>query len=289
MDFTEMDFSILEYTRFLSSIYSVDKIYFVHVVKEVESFSYLPEEYLDFRHQVTEDQRLSLEFRVEKHFKDAKIPYDCRIVSGVPFEEIIDLVRVKSADLVIAGKKNSSRRSGIVSDRLSRNLPCDFLLLPKKPENQLNNILVTTDFSEHSTLGMQRAIELKRQHEKITLFAHHIYDVPAGHSKSGMKYEAFADVVRESAEKEMSKWLSLFRPKIQPILTLKSIDGLADQVLSIAEKRAADMIIVGSKGQSKDSFALMGSNAIKILWASQHIPILIVKRGGENSQLRKHS
>ena len=184
--------------------------------------------------------------------------------------------------LVIAGKKKLSGGAGVVSDRLSRNLPCNFMIVPEGFRPKLKNILVTTDFSEHSTLALQQAIDMKNQDGNIELSAHHSYKVPMGYSKSGKSYEEFADIMKLNSGKEMSNWIKSFHKNIIEVLTFRDHDSLFNQTMQVVEENEIDLLIIGSKGQSSASFVLLGSHAVKMLKANERIPTLVVKKKGEN-------
>ncbi|MEO9802004.1 MAG: universal stress protein [Reichenbachiella sp.] len=282
IDFSKMDLDILKYTRFLSSISQPEKIHFINVVKEPEIFTYLSGEYLGYSDQLVVDQKLMLEHRVEKYFNNSGIKYECHVNSGLPFDEVVSLVLERKADLVITGRKKSSNGSGIVSDRLARNLPCNFLIVPEGYEPQLENIAVATDFSNHATLAMQKAIEIGMVNEKAKIIGHHSYSVPMGYSKSGKSFEEFAQIMKVNAEKAMDEWSKKFQHRIKPVLTFNKDDSLDDQILGMVEENNIDLIVIGSKGQTKASLALLGSTTMKLLKANDRIPLLIVKIAGEN-------
>lgn len=282
IDFSKMDLDILKYTRFLSSISQPEKIHFINVVKEPEIFTYLSGEYLGYSDQLVVDQKLMLEHRVEKYFNNSGIKYECHVNSGLPFDEVVSLVLERKADLVITGRKKSSNGSGIVSDRLARNLPCNFLIVPEGYEPQLENIAVATDFSNHATLAMQKAIEIGMVNEKTKIIGHHSYSVPMGYSKSGKSFEEFAQIMKMNAEKAMDEWSKKFQHRIEPVLTFNKDDSLDNQILGIVEENNIDLIVIGSKGQTKASLALLGSTTMKLLKANDQIPLLIVKIAGEN-------
>lgn len=285
LDFTKMDASILEYSLFLSKVLHPKEIHFAFVAKEMKSFSYLPDEYLGFRNQIFEDQKLTLKSRVDQVFQNSGVDYHIHISAGSPFDEVINLVIQQSADLVIAGRKKESGGSGIVSDRLSSGLPCDFLLVPEDFKPALKNILVTTDFSDHSTLALQKASEIKSADNDVQLTAHHGYDIPEDWEKSGKTYDDFVDISKRISEREMGRWISSIDFNVKSILTLLTEHPLATEVMNVAQDNKADMIIVGSKGQTRESLIMLGSNTLKLMKANPSIPLMIVKKEGENLKL----
>jgi nucleotide-binding universal stress UspA family protein len=114
--------------------------------------------------------------------------------------------------------------------------------------------------------------------------AMHGYRVPMGYSKSGKSYDEFARIMGRNAENEMTKWLKKFVGKINSRLILRDKETFADQVIDLAKKENFDLIVIGSKGMSKTTLTLLGSQTLKLLKANEHIPLMIVKKEGENIQ-----
>jgi nucleotide-binding universal stress UspA family protein len=281
LDFTDMDESILRNTAFYADLLKPEKIYFANVQKEMESVSHLPEEYLSIRDQVNQDRELQLKSKVERFFK-AGIPSECLILTGSVFDEIMGLVARKFASLVIAGRKKESDGAGIVSERLSQGLACNFLLIPESFDARLKNVLVATDFSEHSKLAMNHALQLQKASEDVRIFTHHIYEIPIGYSKSGKSLEEFTEIMRVNAETQMDRWLKDFPKNIVHEVVLRDKKSVPSQILKIAENYQIDLIVMGSKGLSKSAFMLLGSNTIKLMKVNEQIPMMIVKKENEN-------
>jgi nucleotide-binding universal stress UspA family protein len=279
IDFSPIDVEVIEYTKFLGTFQKPEKVYFLNIVQFKQSFI---QEFESFQEQIISDQKLQLEHRVDGHFKEANIPYECHVLIGTPFQEIIDFVLKKSASLVILGKKITSSGSGVVSDNLSRSLPCNILLVTEDFEPKLSNALVTTDFSEHSDLAMEEVLELVTEKKGVNVFAIHGYKVPIGFYKSGKTHDEFATIMKSHAEKEMLIWCRKFDYDISPIYALQGKSSFADQVMSQLEKQKIDLLVMGSKGQSAASLVLLGSNTMKVLKANTQVPMLIVKKTGEN-------
>lgn len=283
IDFTEMDSNLLKYTSFLATLMKPSHIHLIHVEKDREANSYVPVELDELRHQLAMDSQLQMEHKMATFFQDTAIKCTCHVRSGNALDEIIGFVKEKSIGLVIAGRKKASDGSGIVSDRLSMNLPCDFLLVPEHSLPRLGTILIPTDFSQHADLAMQRAMTMKADIKDVELIALHLYSVPWGYTKTGKSFEEFAEIMKGNAAKEMSKWIKGFASSRS---TLKLVEKSVQQaILEVAGDHKADLLIMGSKGQSKASYALLGSNTMKVMKGNDSIPLLIVKIEGENLNL----
>lgn len=280
MDFTEMDTNLLNYTLFLTNYWKPDHIHLLHVEKEREKNSYVPLEYEELAHQLAMESKLQMEHKANGFFKDSGISIHVHIKTGNALDEVLDLARNESASLVIAGRKKTSNGSGIVSDRLSRHLPCDFLLVPENSAPKLNKIMVTTDFSEHASLAMKTAVDIQNQNENIEVLSAHLYEVPWGYTKSGKSFEEFADIMHNNAKTEMSKWSKQF-PPTQPVLKLIQ-DSTQQTILDMANDHQVDLLVMGSKGQSKVSYSLLGSVTMKVMKENDDLPLLVVKLPGEN-------
>ncbi len=283
VDFSPIDLEVIDYVKYLGASQKPEKVHFVNVMKEFKQSYY--GEFEGFQDQLRVDQKLRLENKVKMHFNEAGIPYECHILSGTAFQEIIGLVLNKAASLVILGKKRTSSGSGVVSDRLSRNLPCDVLLVNEDFVPKLDNVLIPTDFSAHSDLAMNQLLGLMNEmemEEKPKLFAFHTYDIPLGYDKSGKSYEEFAEIVRSNVETDMSEWIKKFDHDITPILLLQKENSFAELVMDQVETQDIDLIVMGSRGQTPTSLALLGSNTMKVLMKNDQVPVLIVKKPGEN-------
>lgn len=281
LDHTKMDNDLLKYVFDLCKIFPPEKIFLINVLKERKSYSHLPEEFFGFMNQVEEDIKLQMQVRIDKYLGKANIPFEILIAYGSPFDEIIQMVMNKSASLVIVGRKHHSSGSGVISDRLSRNLPCDVLVVPEGSDFQINNVLLPTDFSAHSKLALDLALKLKEINMTTTIYPFHGYEIPMGYSRSGNRYNEFAEIMKSNAEKVMKLWVQNVPYDIHAITRLAE-NSLADLVVSISTEKSIDLIIMGSKGQSPASLALLGSQTMKVIVKNKVTPLLIVKKPGEN-------
>ncbi|MFT4737204.1 MAG: nucleotide-binding universal stress UspA family protein [Cyclobacteriaceae bacterium] len=284
VDLTKMDLTVFEYTRFMHSILRPAKIHFVHVVKEIKHSPFIPNEYKEgFQRQLVVEKSLQLEIRVKEYFKDSEVDFECHTLLGAPMDEILNFVDNRSIRLVIAGKKKESGGAGIVSERLASNVGCNFMIVPEGFKPKMSRILVTTDFSEHSSLALQKAIEITSLNPSIELSVHHSYKVPMGYSKSGKTFEEFAEIMKSHADTKMNQWLKPNEAEV--ILTLRNDEPLLNQTMEIVKMNDIDLIIMGSKGQTVASVALLGSHTLKLLKGNDLTPVLIVKMLGENQNL----
>ncbi len=274
-DLTEMDQQVLRYVKFLSEIVTPEKIHFVHVINPESAYEKVEKDEIEIIQKLISEG-------VSKFFDDPGL-YEIHVEIGLPFEEIIKLAIRKSAGLGVAGRKKKSNGSGVVSDRLSRNLPFNFLLVPEDFEPKLERVLVATDFSEHASLALKAASDLRDQKDDLQIFAHNCYHVPMGYSKSGKSFEEFAGIMKGNAEKEMNRWCKV--KDTGHSFSLQEKESFQKLIMNDVIANNIDLLIMGSKGQSRISMALLGSNTTKLIDHNDRIPLLIVKKEGENLDL----
>jgi len=112
----------------------------------------------------------------------------------------------------------------------------------------------------------------------------HIYGVPTGYYKTGKSHEEFSEIMKSHAKKDYDEFLASYSfPSDIPCDYLLTDNGhYAELTYSYAENNAVDLIILGSRGRTAISSAMMGSVAEKLVYSDNDIPVLIIKEKGEN-------
>jgi nucleotide-binding universal stress UspA family protein len=145
-------------------------------------------------------------------------------------------------------------------------------------------LLVAVDFSVFSEEAMHFAAELAEGLKAQLLVLHVVHD-PAeapGFYIQKEKNRKLLKTMEEVAEEMMEKFLHKMRqtyPDRMPIkeaLPLLVVGTPVSRIVEIAEKKQAQMIIVGSHGRSGVSHFLLGSKAERVVQLSP-IPVTVVK------------
>ncbi len=278
LDFTPMDLDILRFTKSLGTLLEPSEIVFVNVQKDEPWNPFLGNGFKNFAHIISEEKRLVLKEKVEQTFKDTPLPIEVKMLQGEPFTEIIDLANQRNTDLVIVGKKHQSNGSGILSIRLSKVLNSNFLLVPEGAEPHFQNVLVSSDFSEFSALGLKQALQLKKEVEGLKINIFNGFDVPSGFTKIGKSHDEFEEIMRENSEKALDHWLTKLGhtgPQILKSIENKSVTKL---LLEAAKDINAGLIIMGSRGRTATTRILLGSHTWKLIQQNDAFPLLIVKK-----------
>jgi len=279
LDFTAMDRPVIEYTASLADMLHPDKIYFVHVYPNLD----LP----DIAKSALSDAELPLDERlvrdiqkqVRKEFPEMdRYATECMVVEGKPESQLLRWAHIKSAELMIMGRKKKMGGSGVIPRRIARKSECSVLFVPEKPSFQLRTFLVPTDFSVPSAKALETAQWVSEHVDGSTLFLFHACHLPSSIYYDGLAGSNMVDLLREAAEEQMDEFKEKYQaPNARVIVNAKADRSVARTVAESAADIPADMIMIGGKGRSGLTGALIGSVTESLLQSVEDIPVWVVK------------
>ena len=139
------------------------------------------------------------------------------------------------------------------------------------------NILVATDFGEHSRAAADLALEVAQQ-AGMPLVLVHSYQVPVN-LYAGVPLPSFADYIqayenaaREMLEKEALRIANHGVP-VSPVLRRGAV---WEEILAVAKELDVGLIVLGTHGRRGLPRALLGSVAEKVVRMSP-IPVLTMR------------
>jgi len=140
-------------------------------------------------------------------------------------------------------------------------------------------ILVPVDYSEHSKGSLRFAAELA-QALGSTLDVVHVWDKPTYVSdavmvrRPGQEHCSLADLIRESAERDMTEFLANVALPPTLSLTQRLLSGEpASTLVSELKNGDYDLVVVGTHGRTGLSHMLLGSVTEKLIRLSP-VPVL---------------
>ena len=284
LDLTEMDDYIIPYSAAICRTLSVERIIFVHVAESLELPEKVLEEYPDLLAPLDESIEIDIRRKIDVHFSDISgTEVSIEVKEGNTIEKILRLSKIKEADLILLGRKRNLKGSGIVSSHIARNAPCSLLLVPENPPLTMEKVMVPLDFSSHAAMAFHYA-QLISQNTGAALNCIHLYRVPSGYHSTGKSYEEFARIMESHAHHDYQKFLTkLGVEEAPPCDFLLTQDGdQAERLYQHCELSKASLILFGSRGRTSASVLLMGSLAEKLTYLDADIPLLIIKKKGEN-------
>jgi nucleotide-binding universal stress UspA family protein len=148
----------------------------------------------------------------------------------------------------------------------------------------ITTILVPTDGSKTAQKAGAYAVDLAKQLQASILVISVIdkrlrvsRTVPVGRSLQGVA-ESLDDYLRETAQRYAGEIEKLCEKKgVRSKAVIKSGHPV-EEIVKEAEKSKADLVVMGSHGQSALAAATLGSVSYGVIHKDTHIPILLVKR-----------
>ncbi len=283
LDLTEMDEVLIRYISTMAEHFQTEKIYFFHVANTFELPEEIRENYPDLLAPTDESLKKTMEREINEHWAS---DYFCEkvveVTEGNPSDKLLRWVDVKAVDLIVMGRKRSLKGAGVLPQRIAKVAHSSVLLVPETVNTGFHKIVVPVDFSKHSKLAVEEALEISdKTGADIQLL--NTYDIPTGYHRTGKSKEEFAEIMKHNAENDLKKFIK--RNKFKEDLKCEFIldeDSPADTIFSFAKGRNADMIIMGSKGRTEMASILLGSVTEKVINYDTDIPLLVVKEKEEN-------
>ena len=284
VDMTEMDNVLFKYTAALGDLIQPEKVYFVHIAKSLDVAEDIPDELIEAYVPLDEELKNDLKNMVDQYCNDTKWKVEYDILEGEPFEKLLHLTKIKNTDLVIVGRKDQHPGTGVVPEKVARKAPCSVLFVTEDVPLPIKKIHVPIDFSEHSKMALEHADELATKLGGATITAQNIFTVPPGYSRIGKTYEEMGAIIKKNKVEAYDKFMknvSLKNP-VEPIFTLDDDGDPAKIINHYIQLHRSDLVIIGSRGRTDPSAFLLGSVAEKLIRYDFSVPVLVMKKKGEN-------
>ena len=151
----------------------------------------------------------------------------------------------------------------------------------------MKTILVPTDFSRLSKVGITYAISLAKKMDASVIL---LSVINAGASSNTlMNWKKLEEEMVNTAQQEADKFLGEIKSQGETVdISYCSLLGfpIADMIDQFAVKNKVDLIVMGSKGAKGLKKALLGSNATAVIDTS-HVPLIVVPGEADFKQIKK--
>lgn len=285
LDLTDMDLYVIKYASMIAKAFEIDAIYFLHVTTSLELPDEIQEKYGNVMAPVDETLQKEIQVILDDHFvKPDNCEVQVAVQAGGITDEILKFAKVKVIDLILLGRKEELSGTGLNSKKIAKGSASSVIFVPEKPKYELNKILVSIDYSEHSRMAFEIGIDIQKK-TGAKLLSNNVYRVPVGFAKSGKSYDEFAEIMLENTKEECVRFfksMDLEDVDYDHTYALDDDPHPADKIYRTGAELGVDMIILGSKGRSSAAAFLIGSVAEKLLMEDNDIPMFLVKKGNEN-------
>jgi len=171
--------------------------------------------------------------------------------------------------------------------RIARKSPCSVLVVPELCQPHFNRVLVAVDRSEHAKLSLQTAVALAEAAgpSKMQLAAVAVRSVSPRYDLAGLTFHEAVEKQRGFGERDLREFLGQLDTRnvqVESIVVLSDDVGAA--IAQVATARKMDLIILGSRGETRPTAVLLGSTSEQLLMTCA-LPVLVVKQKGETLRL----
>ncbi len=285
LDLTDMDVFVTKYASMIAKVFEIDAVYFLHVTTSLELPEEIQEKYGNVMAPVDETLVKEMEVVINENFvKPDNCDVSVSVLAGTVTDEVLKFAKVKVVDLMLLGRKETLTGSGLNSRKIAKGTASSIIFVPEESTYSLEKVLVSIDYSEHSQMAFEIAIDLQKK-SGAKLLSNNVYRVPVGYAKSGKSYEEFADIMLENTREQCERFfkkIDLTGVDYDHTYALDDDPHPADKIYKTGAELGVDMIILGSKGRSSGAALLIGSVAEKLLMEDRDIPLFLVKKGKEN-------
>ncbi|HYA11806.1 MAG TPA: universal stress protein [Thermodesulfovibrionales bacterium] len=238
------------------------KIFVLSVVEMNPEFEALAPEIIE---KMEKETRQHLESVKSRALKEG---VDCEIIvheGEEPYQYIVAEAAKRKVEMIIMGRRGRTGLKrlmmGSVTARVIGHSPCKVLVIPETAKVSYRNILIATDGSKYSDAAALEAISIAKRcgSDLIALSV-------ATKDKDLLSAKKSVEKISQIAEKEGLKSKTM-TPRGTPY----------NVIVETAEKKNADVIVVGSHGRTGLERLLMGSVTERVI-GQANCAVLVVKK-----------
>jgi nucleotide-binding universal stress UspA family protein len=282
LDLSPMDEILIKKTAKLVHLLEMEMVYFVHVADDLTISEEIKKSYPGLSTSGDEEIEKEITAKIHQLGFPQDAGFEVEAKEGNPLETILRWSKIKDVDLIVLGRKHDMKGSGSLAKRIAHKSPCSVLFLTEDVgDSFLTPIMVPIDFSFYSMLALDLAKEISQDMNDVKCY--HVYEVPSGYSKTGKSYEEFRTIMLHNAKEDYQKFIAKNNlPEYDCNLILREKGNRAVNLIHHAKKDYVGLIVIGSRGRTDSAALLIGSVAEKLITLNNEIPMLILKKKGEN-------
>ncbi|MFD2513255.1 universal stress protein [Pontibacter locisalis] len=274
LDLSDIDETLVRFTRTVCERLPVKKVFFVHNIKTSELSDDFREYFGDVN--ISDEIEGNITDIVTEHFGRAT-EYEV-LVSEEPNTEVMmaELVKRYSVKLTLLGKRMSDKSTGALGTKLLRILPCSILVLPETASFNIANVLTPIDFSDASVHALHLSKSLADQ-LNLNLEIMHVYKLPTQYFPLISEEKA----IRKAEEVVKGKFADLQKKHgeiagVPYTLVRAAGKTVAERIEMQLHKREYNLLVVGLKGNNPIPSLSLGSVPTKLYNMDINIPLWFV-------------
>ncbi|MDN5203918.1 universal stress protein [Fulvivirgaceae bacterium BMA10] len=284
LDLTELDDTLISYTKYLAQIFQPELVFFVHIIRHREYPDGVHIHMPDTSEYNKEGVEQALTACVTKHFNEDE-PIEILVFDGKPKFELWKELFVFNIDLFIAGAKEKHKGRGIIPQKFVRRSLCSVLFVPEGVSQKIQKILVPMDFSEPSKQAIEKAVKMADTIGPCSVTTCHAFDSAYGVNFSNLPSDEYIKNSRQAAADQYDQFITSVDLKHQNVelkLLFNNRPSVAELIKDFAEREFYDLIIMSATGKSGFMWILLGSETERIVRIEKKLPVMILKEKKEN-------
>ncbi len=258
---------LIRYTRTIASVLGDVELCFVHVLgwSTQSQFRSEPTTHAQALHRLTE--------AVSANFGGGRVR--CQVLHGSVVDSLLEAASEFAADLIVVGHSGAQGRRSLAR-RLAMQAPCSVWMRPAGTAPSLCRVIAAIDYSSHSAYALSVAGHIAHRAGSSTCRALHVYGNEA--APGADEYRASDRARQREAFDRFTAPLDTAAVEVEPVL----VEGVnvAESIHRVIANDPADLVVMGSRGQSRSVSILLGSESEGVMMESP-IPVLIAKHRGE--------
>jgi len=226
---------------------------------------------------ITEEMERAAKVMVAEHIELSKDrPFNIiekTIRGSSPSSVILEYAKQNDIDLIVMGNQGNKGLQrfilGSVAEEVARLSDCPVITVHADANCHLRpirRILAPMDFSDCAKAAFSRACELAALHGADVLMLHVAQDFyyPGWPDTEIANFPELIEGIRKRRHAAMTEIAESSNVDVKTEIDV-SVGGAYQSIVSFAEERNIDLIVIGSRGRSGVAYALLGSVAERVI------------------------
>jgi len=185
------------------------------------------------------------------------------------------MIAESSADLVLLGHASAHNGRRAMARRLAMKAPCSVWMHPEGASNTIRRVVAAIDYSEPSAYALSLGARIAARGNAECIALHVYFDEAVAASA---EYDISLRAGEQQTFERFLAPLDTGGIAVRPLFA--EGPDVVQAVERIADDAAADLVVMGSRGQTRSASILLGSESDHMLMDAK-VPVLIAKRRGE--------